>query len=180
MKHPVLRVKKGAEHYDDSPAEGASDVMRRALAPGSRGSAGSRRSAARRRRFPFLPLLALGLGLLVVFRFLPRSPADRAAVGGWEVVLRATPEGNRLIITVAFVQAARSVQGAPSGDAPQASARVLLPDTGDRISLSGTLAKSPMTLRGEMPYTTRVRSVKAEVTVGSDSKTLSLTARSSR
>ena len=161
---PVLRIRKGVEVYDDTRSESELPAGRARLP--TRPS----RPPSRRLRLGIFSLLILAVALLAIVRLMPRAPTDRARILGWDVVLRATAYSDALLVSATFVQAAEGRIGA------EASVRVLLPDTGDRLSLSGALARSPITLRGQLPYTTRVRRVEAEVTVGTETKTLLLTA----
>jgi hypothetical protein len=172
MKGPVLRIKKGAPSYDDNQQEPAApspapqqQTRTRARAPGGRG------------RLTLLPILVLLLALAVVFRVLPRTPTNRALIGGWNTTLHATPYEGELLVAVTFIKDGLPGVVSPAADGPQAAVRVLLPDTGEEISFGGVLSKSPITLRGQMTFTTRVKSVRAEVSVGAEKKTLRLSAR---
>jgi hypothetical protein len=170
MKNPVLRVRKGVRVYDDSQEEPAPPP--RAPDPSPRRRT---RPAARKGRLNLLPFLALALALVVVFRVVPRLQANRAVIGGWNTTLRASADQDSLQVNVTFVK--EGPAGAPIVDGPQVAVRIVLPDTGQEISLSGVLSKSPTTLRGQMDYALRVKRVQAEVSVGAERKTLRLTAR---
>jgi hypothetical protein len=170
MKHPVLTIKKGAEYYDDVHPERNRPVRRR-LKP-------LPAPIKKRSRLAFFPLLFLALVVLAVLRFMPHGPTDRAAVGGWDVVLRATPHEGTLIIGVTFV-ASTQVQGSIQ-NAPDALIHIVAPDTGGELTLSGVLSKSPMTLRGELPYSVKLKRLQADVTVGSARARLSLSSRAAR
>jgi hypothetical protein len=172
MKGPVLRIRKGAVTYDDNQQEQAAPPR----APQRRTTTRTR-AGGRRGRMAFLPLLVLVLALAVVFRVLPRTPTNRATIGGWSTTLRATPYQGELLVAVTFIKDGLPGVVSPAADGPQAAVRVLLPDTGEEISFGGVLSKSPITLRGQMTFTTRVKSVRAEVSVGAEKKTLRLSAR---
>jgi hypothetical protein len=169
VKNPVFRIKKGAPVYDDSQEKPPSPSV---TEPAPRGRA---RRAPRRGRLGLLPLVALVLAAVVVFRVLPRGQANRAVIGGWSTTLRAAAKQEALLVSVTFVK--EGPGGVSSGAGSAAVVKIVLPDTGQEMSLSGVLSKSPLTLRGEMDYSARVRRVQAEVSVGGDRKTLQLTAR---
>jgi hypothetical protein len=173
MKNPVLRIRKGVKVYDDNQEEPA--PLLRVPDPPLRRRA---RRAPRKGRLNLLPFVALALALVVVFRVVPRAQANRAFIGGWNPTLRASADQDALQVSVTFVKEAPA--GAPIVDGPQATVRIVLPDTGQEISLSGILSKSPITLRGQIDYSPRVKRVQAEVSVGADRKTLRLTARTAR
>ena len=198
MKNPVLRVRKGAEVYDDSLAESerrlhaaeaaaqrhppASNAARSgrnaATAPAARGSGRKRRRPhARRAGMTFLPLVVLAIGLVVVFRIIPRPPTNRASLAGWQAVLHATPYGNTLLLSVTFTHGTPSSPLAPETPPALASVQFFLQDTGERLTLAEALVKSPMTIRGQLPYRANVKKVQAEVSVGAEKKTLTLAAR---
>jgi hypothetical protein len=118
-------------------------------------------------------LLILALGIFVVARYVPRSPTDRATLAGWQIILRATPYGDALIVGVTFI--ALSPTGL-AGSPPAASVDFLLLGTGERLSLLGNLEKSPMTLRGRLPYSKKIQRVQAEVSIAGQSRTLQLAA----
>ena len=162
MKNPVLRIRKGSRVYDDS--QEAPELPPRAPQP-----------APRRGRLSLLPLVVLVLAVVVVFLVLPRSQPYRAVIGGWNTTLRARALQEALLVSVTFVK--EGPAGTSDGDGPVAAVKIVLPDTGQELSLSGVLSKSPITLRGQMEYSARVRRVQAEVSVGRDRKTLRLTAR---
>lgn len=168
MKHPVLTIKKGAVVYDDTEARRASELPRPAL-PGT-GPFVSRRSRKRGIPLTFLPLLAIAMGLFILFRIVPNTPVNRAIVAGWQVTLRATPYQDRLIIGVTFLSTVPVA--ANSSDVPEATARFSLPGTGERAFVAGALEKSPMTLRADLPHLAGSKKVQAEVSIGSARATL--------
>jgi hypothetical protein len=171
VKNPVLRIKKGARVYDDSQEQTAAPPRESEPAPRGR----ARRAPRRGRPSLLLPLVALVLALVVVVRVLPRGPANRAVIGGWNTTLRAAASQGTLEVSVTFVKEGPAVES--TGDGPSATVKIVLPDTGQQISLSGALSKSPITLRGRMDYSARVKRVLAEVSVGGSRRTLRLSAR---
>ena len=177
MKNPVLHIKKGVERYIDPPPGSEQEPPQQGplgTRPVQRNAAGSPR---RRGRYTYLPLLILALALVFVYRIMPRPPTNRAALMGWDVVLRAMPYGEALLVSVTFIEKTRPGADLGGRQAPRAAVRFLLPDTGKQLSLSEDLVKSPTTLHGQMPYADRVRKVLATVSVGTETRTLSIAAR---
>jgi hypothetical protein len=125
----------------------------------------------------FLPLVVLAIGLVIVFRVIPRPPTNRASLAGWQAVLHATPYGNVLLLSVTFTHGAASSPLVPESPPAIATVRFFLHDTGERLAREQSLVKSPMTIRGQLPYSASVRIVEAEVSVGAEKKTLTLAAR---
>jgi len=76
------------------------------------------------------------------------------------------PYGQALLVSVTFIEKLPPQWISKKRAAPRAAVRFFLPDTGEQLSLSESLAKSPTTLRGQMPYADRVRKVLATVTSG--------------
>jgi hypothetical protein len=175
MKNPVLHVKKDAERYDDPPAGSNLQPPRQGAQTGRTIARKSSRSPRRRRRFTFVPLVILAIMLVIVVRVVPRGPTNRATIMGWDTVLRAMPYEDMLLVSVTFIQAAPPGPNGPP--APRAVVRVVLPETGEQLSLSEDLSKSPMTLRGQMRPTHAVKKVLATVSVGKETRTLTLSAR---
>jgi hypothetical protein len=105
----------------------------------------------------------LAFGLVIVFQVIPRSPQDRATLAGWQAVLRATRAGEKLIVGVTFI-AEQSTIVSPVNRA-EATVQILIPGTGDRMTLSGPLQRSPITLRGELAFSARMSKVQAEVSL---------------
>jgi hypothetical protein len=167
-KHPVLRIKKGSVVYDDRNAQVASEIPRPAL-PGTR----PLRSRGRRRRggrLTFFPLLVIAAGLFIFFRIIPNAPVGKTVLSGWQVILRATPIQDRLIIGVTFISTAPSntaAQPAPGTPVQEADARITLSGTGEQVFVSGDLDKSPVTIRGDLPRISGVKRIQAEVSIGS-------------
>ncbi len=177
MKNPILHIKKGVGQYVDPPA-GSEPRPSGYGRLGDRPMQGKARRPPRRRgRLTFLPLLILAIALVLVFRIMPRAPLNRATLMGWDVVLRAMPYGEALLVSVTFIEKARPDADLSGRPVPRATVSFLLPDTGEQLALSDDLVKSPTTLRGQMPYTERVRKVAATVSIGTETRTLSLTAR---
>ena len=87
------------------------------------------------------------------------------------------PYGEALLVSVTFIQSTRLGTDRSSPPAPRAAVRFLLPDTGAQLTLNDDLVRTPITLRGQMPYTAEVRKVQATVSIGAETRTLSLTAR---
>jgi hypothetical protein len=168
-KHPVLRIKKGSVVYDDRNAQFASEIPRPAL-PGTR-PLRSRRGRRRGGRLTFFPLLVIAAGLFIFFRIIPNAPVGKTVLSGWQVILRATPIQDRLIVGVTFISTAGSnntaAQPAPGAPVQEADARITLPGTGEQVFVSGDLDKSPMTIRGDLPRISGVKRVQAEVSIGS-------------
>ena len=172
MKHPVLNVKKGAVVYDDTEARHASELPRPAL-PG-RGPSVSRRRGGRRGPFTYIPLLVGALGLFILFRIVPNTPVNRAALAGWQLTLRATPYQDRLIVGVTFMS---SAPGAVKPSlVPEATVRFSLPGTAVQVIVAGGLERSPITLRGDLPHVGNAKKVQAEVSIGDAHVTLWLRA----
>jgi hypothetical protein len=96
---------------------------------------------------------------------------------GWDAVLRAMPYGETLLVSVTFIQAARSNPNVASRPAPRAVVRFLLPESGEQLFLSEDLVKSPTTLHGRLRYTQAVKKVLATVSVATETRTLTLAAR---
>jgi hypothetical protein len=177
MKNPILSIRKGAEVYDDSLAESERRLQAAEAAALRHPPAKRRRPHARRARMTFLPLVVLAIGLVVVFRIIPRPPTNRAGLAGWDAVLRATPYGNTLLLSVTFIHGTASSALAPEIPPAIASVRFFLQGTGERLTLEEALVKSPMTIRGQLPWSASVKKVQAEVSVGAEKKTLTLAAR---
>ena len=168
MKHPVLRVKKGAVVYDDTEARRSSELPRPAL-PGT-GPFVARRRRKRGAPLTFLPLIAIALGLFILFRLAPNTPANRAVVGRWQATLRATPYQDKLIIGVTFLSSIAAATNA--ADVAEAKVRMSLPGTGEQVLVAGMLEKSPMTLRADLPRVAGAKKVQAEVSIGNAKATL--------
>jgi hypothetical protein len=188
MKNPVLHIKKGVERYIDPPPGSEQEPPRQGPL-GTRPPQRKATSSPRRRgRFAYLPLLILALALVIVFRVMPRPPANRAVLAGWDVVLRAMPyaeDGSgasewALLVSVTFIEKKQPAGNLTGGQALRAAVRFLLPGTGEELSLSEDLVKSPTTLHGRLPYTERVQKVLATVSIGTETRTLSLAARKVR
>lgn len=174
MKPPVLRIKKGAIIYDDTAAREASEAAHPAL-PG-RKPATSRRRKRRSAGLTYFPLVIIAVGLFILFRIVPNTPVGRAAVSGWQATLHVTPYGDRLIVGVTFLSRTplktRS-PGSPEGAEPvEAMVRFSLAGTGEQQFVAGDLVRSPMTLRGELPWLPGAKKVQAEVSVGTSRATL--------
>ena len=176
MKHPILSIRKGAEVYDDSLAESERRLQAAEAAAQKHPPAKRRRPHTRRARMTFLPLVVLAIGLVVVFRIIPRPPTNRASLAGWDAVLRATHYGNTFLLSVTFIHGTASPPLAPEIPPAIALVRFFLQGTGERLTLEEALVKSPMTVRGHLPWSAIVKKVQAEVSVGAEKKTLTLAA----
>ncbi len=172
MKPPVLRIKRNSVIYDDTAAQQESEPFRLSLTP-------SPGRTVRRRRVgtgaSLVPLLVVAAALVVFFRVLPRAPTSRAVVAGWQVTLHVTPWQDTLIVGLTFVsRSAKPGAGTPEKGAavPEATARVSLPGTGEQVFLAGDLAKSPMTLSGQLPVVGGASRVQADVTIQGSRVTL--------
>jgi hypothetical protein len=174
MKQPVIRIKKGAIVYDDTAAKDASELPRPAL-PGSRPLTSPRRKR-RGGRLTYFPLVIIALGLFMLFRIVPNTPVIRATLSGWQVTLHVTPYRDTLIVGVTFLSSTPvrvPGEGSPAGPGfPGAAVRLSLPGTGRQAFVAGDLVKSPMTLRGELPWLKKAKKVQAEVSVGNTHVTL--------
>jgi hypothetical protein len=174
MKHPVLKIRKGAIIYDDTAAREASEFPHPAL-PG-KGPARSRRRKKRSAGFTYFPLVIIAVGLFVLFRIVPNTPVGRVAVSGWQATLHVTPHGGRLIVGVTFLSKSplklRSPEFPGGAEPVEAIVRFSLAGTGEQQFVAGDLVKSPMTLRGELPWVAGAKKVQAEVSVGTSRATL--------
>jgi len=162
MKNPVLRVRKGAEHYDDSRGDGlfarSSSVFKAEEPP---------RRRRRRGGMTFLPLLVLAIAAIFQFAL----PRDTAVFRGWAVRLRAEPHGDVLLLAVDF--ASRGTSPA-AGAAPGVNVHLVLAETGASVDLAGVLSAPATTLRGQVPLADAARTVKAEIAIGTERHSLSL------
>ena len=159
MKNPVLRIRKGAEVYDDT--------SRPAQRPEDEEPAPRRRRRGWMGRLVFLPLAVLALA---VGAFLALSPSGRTArFPGWDVRLDAVTYGDLLLVAFTFTARGAAAGASP---APHAQLHVVLPDTGAAADLSGDLTPPTTVIRGQLPMTPAVRKVQAEVLIGPDRRTL--------
>ena len=163
MKPPVLHVKKGSALYDDSRGEeltAASAVRDAAPAPRRRG---------RRRALTFLPLLVVVIAIAVAFQVVSRHTT--ASFPGWTAQLAVSPSGGVLDVAVIFTERPGTPARAAPAE-PSAAVHILLPDTGASIDLASVLVQPSTTLRGQLPLLPAVRSVTADVFVGTDRRSL--------
>jgi hypothetical protein len=173
MDHPVLRVRKGAQVYDDRAASGFDAEARKAMLEAKRALASGRgRRKKRRGRLAFLPLLILALGLVAVIRLAPRGPQSRATISGWQATLRASRAGDELVVGVTFELRPSSAPAA----AADASVRVDFGGTADSAVISAPLERSPMTLYARAPAPPAGTRVSAEVRVAADRHILAVSA----
>ena len=176
MKHPVLRVKKGKETYDDRPPRGPvaprragqerDDTERSAERPGRRGF------LFRMRRGSLVPLLILVVIAAVLLRVIPRSAA-RANFEGWHADLQARVFADALEVGVAFTRSG-GARGNANDIPVTVFVRFVLPDTGEQAEAFGDLSGPRMALRARMRYVTSEKTLRAIVNINGESRTLSL------
>ena len=176
MKHPVLRVKKGKESYDDRPPRGP-------VPPGGGGQEGDdtqrprdrprrRGMLFRMRRGSLMPLLILVVIAAVLLRVIPRS-ASQANLEGWHAALQARVLMDTLEVGVAFSRLGGARENA--NDTPAAaSVLFVLPDTGEQTEAFGELSGSRMALRTRMRYIASEKVLRAVVNINGELRTLSL------
>ena len=167
VKPPILKVKKGARVYDDTAAQEESEYPRPPL-PGS-GPLPRGRRRRRAGRYTYFPLVIVAIGLFIFFQVAPNTPVSRGSLPGWQVTLHVTPYNDTLIVGVTFVSQA-PVE--PGGGAAHASMIISLPGTDEQVFVSGDLDRSPMTLRGTVPWLRAAAKVQALVGIGSAHVTL--------
>lgn len=170
MKQPILRIRKGAQIYDDGEPE---RVLPAASDPRPQEESARRRGPRPRGRL-LLPVVVLAIALIAVLRFAPRQPQDRALIAGTEVVLRATVYGDLVLVSLTF---ARDPKSPPPGRAAAVHALLEIPETGASQELDGSLARLPEILRGQLAYADAARQVTAEVDAGGRRVTLSVLLR---
>ncbi len=172
MKNPVLKIRKGVDVYDDTAPSRPTARFDDAPAP--------RRRRGRMGRLLFLPLLvlALAVGAFVTLSHSPRT----ARFPGWDVRLEAATDGDLLLVAFTFTSrgAPAPVGGTDASAAPRAKVHVVLPDSGATVDLSGALAAPSTVIRGQLPMTPAVRTVQAEVTIGTDRRMLAFSPGGSR
>ncbi len=183
---PILRIKRGAEidkeyHYDrerrlSMPSASHPGEIRgffRTFLNFGGGARGSRRGVIS----SLLPVLIIVLAAIMVFRFVGR-PADQAAISRFSVTLRASPYKDSLQVSVSFAPRTGGARPAPSEPVPAtATVRFILPDTGQELIVSDPVVEEGFVLRGRMQYTGKEKSLKAEIRVGKETKTLSTAVR---
>jgi len=176
MKHPVLRVKKGTESYDDREdklAEAGAEAARERR-PTARPEKRRTASFLRIRRGSLLPLFILILIAAVILRVLPRS-ASRATIDGWHVLLEARVSGDTLDVGVAF---SRLNPGRAGTGMPRAvSVLFILPETGQQTEAFGALSDSRFALLSRMRYEASVKTLRAIVRIDGQSRALFLPIR---
>ena len=123
----------------------------------------------RGRLLSLFPLLLVALAGVVFLRFVPR-PSSRAAIAGYEAVLRASPFEGALLVSVTFLPAGRTL---PAG-AAEATVAFVLTDTGERLIVSEALDRGPSTIRGKMRYTGKEKKLTAQVRIADREAGLSL------
>jgi len=163
MKPPVLRVKKGSEKYDDNAPRTETPTRR------EEPQEAPRRSRLRMRRVPLFPILILVVIVALLFRLIPRSPA-RTDIDGWHAVLEARLRTDSVDVGVAFSR--RLLAGGPKET--DVSVVFVLPDTHLQADVTGRLSGPRMALISRMKYTGTEKLLQAFVTLGGESRTLSL------
>jgi hypothetical protein len=172
VKHPVLRIRKDAEkdpvfYYEREKRLTLASVRRKPQSSGMgflggffRGFFGAFRRKGKMRRM-LLPALLVVLAAVILPRIIPRAPG-RAVVAGQEAVLRATPFQDALLVSVTFTARARWTPAAAGGEA---AVQFELPDTGEKLLVTGQLGQEPSTIRGRMRYTGVEKKLTADVRV---------------
>jgi len=169
MMQPILRVKKGAPVYDDAaPSRTHPEVMAALRARRARAEHSQRRR--RRGGRGLLLVLLAAVGLFLVWTMLSRSTPDRATVGGWQAILRATRSGDTLILGVTFIaQQGTTVSAARPQDV---SIGFSVTGAATRPATAAALDKSPVTIREDIPFTDAMTVARAVVRMGSASVSL--------
>jgi hypothetical protein len=173
IRPPIIHVKKGADvgtdYYYDKQKR-----LALASAPQPREIKGIFRTFLQmgRGRTPrrggisvLFPVLIIALAAIVIFRFTGRTDGQDS-ISGYRAVLRADPYDSSLLVSVSLTPPARS-----SGDG-SVTVRFSLPDTGEELIVSSALAGELPVVRGKMHYTGKEKSVRAEVRIAGQSKTL--------
>ena len=172
MKHPVLRVKKGKQSYDDrgpfEPVPPEADERRGGLPEGPR----RRGTFFRMRRGSLLPVIVLVVIAALVLRSVPRSAA-RANIAGWHAVLEARVSMNGLDVGVAFSPLDRAV-GVGAEAFRRVSVAFVLPNRGEQAEVFGILSGPRVALRSRLSYDASDTVLRAIVTIDGESRTLSL------
>ena len=170
MRHPILRVKKGQETYNDN-------VAHKPVLPEAEERTGEPREVPRRRgaflrmrRGSLLPLVILVVVAVFLLRVMPRS-ASRANIAGWHAVLQARVLVTDLDVGVAFSPLRPTIDAR----APQAVSVVfVLPNTGQSTEVFGVLSGPRVALRSRMRHDNSDSMLRAVVTISGESRTLSL------
>jgi hypothetical protein len=167
MKPPILHVKKGVEIYDDVRQE---ELRARLKAAAEEAEARPRRRGVRR-GLTFLPLAVIGLALAAALQL--AWPRDTARFSGWDARLRAVPYGGVVLFSVTFTP---RLPGAQQGAGTlTAVVTVPVPDTKSAVNLTGELGSEEVTLRGQFPLPEKSRRVRADIVVGGERRSVSVT-----
>jgi hypothetical protein len=172
MKHPVLRVKKGKESYDDRENRLAEANAAREFHYPAKPEKRRSGSLPRMRPGSLLPLFIIVLIAAVLLRVLPRSAA-RANIDGWHALLQARVFGDTLHVGVAFSRLNPEGTGV-DGTRQMVSVIFALPDTGEEVQALGILSDSRVALRSQMRYVASEKTLRAIVRVDGQSRTLSI------
>ncbi|HTP57799.1 MAG TPA: hypothetical protein VMM82_02710 [Spirochaetia bacterium] len=164
MKPPVLRVKKGTEKYDDNARKAEAPIRREEPQAAPR-----RPWIFRMRRVSLFPVLILVIVVLLLFRMVPRSPAQ-TDINGWHAVLEARVRAGGLDVGVAFSR--RLLAG--RAEKTDVSVVFFLPDNNQHAEVTGTLSGGRTALISRMPHTGAEKTVRAIVKIGGESRILSL------
>ena len=170
VKHPVLRVKKGAPVYDDAaPSRTHPDVLTALRARRARADRSLRRRRAGGRGLLIVLLAAVGLFIVWTMTQKPATD-DRGTAGGWQAILRATHSADTLILGVTFIAREGTILSA--GGPPDVSIDFSVTRTDVHRSASGALDRSPLTIRADIPFAAGMTEARAVVKIGTASVSL--------
>ena len=167
MKHPVLRVKKGFQKYDDTEEKSETFFVREVPEPARR-----RSGMFRARRTSLLTVLVLVVIAVALLRLLPQFAA-RADIAGWHAVLEARAAADSLEVGVAFSRRVPAGQSA-GGLGTDVSVLFVLAGTHQQSRVIGRLSGDRVALVSRLPYTGMEKIVQAIVRINGESKMLSL------
>jgi hypothetical protein len=179
VRPPIIKIKKDAVkepelHYDREERLSMHSASKPKEIRGffrtflGFGQGGSRR---RGRISPLFPVLLIAVAAIFIIRTMSGSRGGES-IAGYGATLRADPYEGSLLVSVSFKPPTRRPAVAPT-----ATVRFILPDTGEELILSGDLAGEAPAIRGKMHYTGKEKSIKAEVRIGSQTKTLTASIR---
>jgi hypothetical protein len=170
---PILRVKRGLRYLDEGlpPLEPpAPPPPGRTQSPYRGGRFGPRRPGRFGKTSTLLSLILVGLAFLLVFLSQNRAP-NKGSIGGYSLELRAAVVGREAAASVSVTRPG----GPPRGEE---TARILfsLPDTGVTAGAEGRLGAASV-LGARLPLAGTERRLEAQVTIGDETRTLSLRIR---